>query len=50
MEMFDHILVLSDGKIVEKDSHKELLDKNGFYRKLYLMQNQKLVKEQLYSI
>ncbi len=50
MEMFDNILVLSNGKIVEKGSHKELLDKNGFYRKLYLMQNKKLVKEQLKSI
>lgn len=32
----DIILVMKDGKIIEKGDHKTLMDKNGFYRKLYL--------------
>lgn len=32
------IVVLSDGKIVESGTHKELLDKNGEYSRLYNMQ------------
>ena len=31
----DIILVIRDGNIVEQGSHRELLTKNGFYRKLY---------------
>ena len=31
----DVILVMNDGKIIEQGSHKELLNKNGFYSKLY---------------
>lgn len=31
----DRIVVLRDGKIVEQGSHKELLDKNGEYAKLW---------------
>ena len=31
----DKILVLQDGKIVEIETHKELYEKNGVYRKLY---------------
>ena len=31
----DIILVMKDGDIIEKGSHKELLDKNGFYAELY---------------
>ncbi len=31
----DLILVLKDGDIVEQGSHKELMEKDGFYRKLY---------------
>ena len=31
----DIILVMRDGNIVEQGSHRELLTKNGFYRKLY---------------
>ena len=31
----DKILVMNDGNIVEQGTHKELLDKNGFYSKLY---------------
>ncbi len=31
----DLILVISNGNIVEKGRHEELLEKNGFYRQLY---------------
>lgn len=31
----DVILVMHDGRIVEQGSHRELLDRNGFYRELY---------------
>ena len=31
----DVILVMKDGKIIEKGSHEELLSQNGFYTKLY---------------
>lgn len=31
----DVILVMRDGRIVEQGSHRELLDRNGFYRELY---------------
>ncbi|MDR1906448.1 MAG: ABC transporter ATP-binding protein/permease [Clostridiales bacterium] len=31
----DLILVMNNGNVIEKGSHKELMDKNGFYRKLY---------------
>lgn len=31
----DVILVMKDGHIIEQGNHEELLDKNGFYKKLY---------------
>ena len=31
----DVILVMKDGKIIEQGRHEELLQKNGFYAKLY---------------
>ncbi len=31
----DVILVMKDGSVVEQGSHRELLEKNGFYAKLY---------------
>ncbi|MCK5784935.1 MAG: ABC transporter ATP-binding protein [Candidatus Sabulitectum sp.] len=34
----DLILVLDDGKLVEKGTHTDLLDKNGYYAELYRMQ------------
>lgn len=34
----DEIIVLHDGQIVERGTHKNLLNKNGAYRKLYDMQ------------
>ncbi len=32
---YDEIIVVQDGKIMEKGTHKELLDKDGYYRKMY---------------
>ena len=37
----DLILVMRDGKIVEEGTHRELLEKGGFYCKLYNSQFQK---------
>jgi ATP-binding cassette subfamily B protein len=34
----DEIIVLDKGMIVEQGSHKELLNLNGFYKKLYELQ------------
>lgn len=34
----DQILVLNDGKIVEKGNHRELLEKDGFYANLFKSQ------------
>lgn len=31
----DTILVMNDGKVVEQGSHQELMEKNGFYARLY---------------
>lgn len=36
----DEIVVMSEGKIVEQGAHKELLGKNGLYKKLYQIQFQ----------
>ncbi|MBI4220797.1 MAG: ABC transporter ATP-binding protein, partial [Chloroflexi bacterium] len=35
VKMADQILVLSKGRIVERGRHDELLDLNGFYRRIY---------------
>ena len=44
----DVILVVHDGKIVERGTHKELLDRRGFYYKLYMRQYEEdAVKEGL---
>ena len=38
LELADLILVMRDGHIVEQGSHEELLEKRGFYAKLYQSQ------------
>ena len=38
----DIILVMKDGRIIEKGTHKELLDKKGFYYELYNAQYLKI--------
>ncbi|MDO8688374.1 MAG: hypothetical protein Q7K41_07290, partial [Dehalococcoidales bacterium] len=35
VKMADQILVLNRGKIVEQGRHGELLQKDGFYRRIY---------------
>jgi len=37
---FDTIVVLEDGKMIEKGTHKQLLEKNGYYAKLYKRQQE----------
>lgn len=38
IESADTILVMKDGKVIEMGSHKELLEKKGFYHELYRSQ------------
>ena len=35
----DEIFVINKGELAERGSHKELLEKNGIYKKLFDMQN-----------
>ena len=35
----DRIFVLNEGKLVESGKHKELINKNGFYAKMWKSQN-----------
>ncbi|MFZ1517562.1 MAG: thiol reductant ABC exporter subunit CydC [Ignavibacteriaceae bacterium] len=42
MKMFDKIIVLSSGKIVESGSHQELKEQNSYYKKLIDSQNQNI--------
>jgi ABC-type multidrug transport system fused ATPase/permease subunit len=37
----DQILVLDDGRIIERGRHAELMEKRGFYYNLYMSQFQK---------
>lgn len=38
----DQILVLDDGRLVERGTHEELMTKNGLYQKLYHIQQESL--------
>lgn len=42
MDMFDNIIVLSNGRIVESGTHAELIAKGTFYKKLIDSQNQNI--------
>ena len=35
----DEIIVMNEGRIVERGKHDELIEKNGYYKKLYEMQS-----------
>jgi ATP-binding cassette subfamily C protein CydC len=39
MEQYDRILVLEKGKIVEQGLHGELMDGDGFYRRMWKLQH-----------
>ncbi len=41
----DVILVMKDGRIIEKGTHRELLERGGFYRQLYMSQFQGMESE-----
>lgn len=43
-KLADKIIVLDDGKMMEKGTHDELLEKNGFYKELY---NKQLQSEEI---
>ena len=38
--MADTIFLMKDGKIVEKGGHEEMMDLNGFYHEMFLLQAQ----------
>ena len=38
IQNLDQIIVLNEGKIIQKGTHDELIDKNGYYKDLYLKQ------------
>ena len=42
----DLILVVKDGKIVERGTHKELLQRKGYYEELYSRQFEALLEEE----
>ncbi len=42
----DQVLVLDEGQIIERGTHKELLEKRGFYYDLYMSQFRREVDEE----
>ncbi len=38
LKQADHIIVLDHGRIVERGTHDELLEKEGLYREIYDLQ------------
>ena len=46
IESVDQILVLDQGQIVEQGSHRELVEHNGIYTRLYRSQIQEIVQDQ----
>ena len=42
MEEMDEILVMDQGKIIERGSHTTLLDADGYYRRLWQLQGELL--------
>ena len=46
---FNLILVVKDGKIIERGSHMELLDKKGYYHELYSRQFEEEAAMKIYA-
>ena len=46
MELFDHIFVLDQGRLVEQGTHRDLLDHHGLYASLYRQQSGELPRLQ----
>jgi ATP-binding cassette, subfamily C, bacterial CydC len=44
MERMDEILVIHKGQTLERGTHKELLNKKGFYHRLWHIQQQNIIK------
>lgn len=44
MEAMDEIILLSEGKVVERGTHTELLNQGGLYCRMWVIQNQILVE------
>lgn len=42
MELFDHIFVLDQGRLIEQGTHRDLLDRQGLYASLYTQQSGEL--------
>ena len=49
LEHFDEILVMDNGRIMERGTHRELRERQGLYRRLWELQNQILSDEALVS-
>ena len=46
----DVILVVKDGKIIERGNHNELLKMKGYYYELYIKQFRELWREILFDV
>jgi hypothetical protein len=46
MDLFDQILVLDQGRLVEQGSHMQLLDRRGLYANLYEQQSPRQLCDQ----
>ena len=49
LEHFDEILVMDNGRIMQRGTHRELRERQGLYRRLWELQNQILSDEALAS-
>jgi ABC-type multidrug transport system fused ATPase/permease subunit len=38
LEQMDEILVLQDGRVIERGTHDDLLTEDGFYRRMWVLQ------------
>ena len=45
LENFDRIFVLRNGKIVEKGTHSLLLQQNGLYQNMWMLQNRQIISD-----